>query len=247
MANNLETGHAKNVANFGTLISAVNGYGAVYNPSKQSNTLIALNKLAGVAENAMSLVNGALGKSDIATAARVVAFAPLSKLATRILNAIKSSDTTQQIDDAVHSLVQKIHGKRAKPKKTEEEKAALAAEGKVVKEISSSQMGFDDQLDALNKLVQLLAGIPEYAPNEEELKITTLTSYYNTLKAANAAVVEANTQLKNARLSRNETLYTDDSGLVDVAGSVKLYVKSLFGATSPQYKQISGLRFSIVK
>jgi len=247
MAKKSETGHAKNVANFGTLISAVTGYGAVYNPSKQSNTLGELVALAGNADNAMSLVNGAEGQSDIATAARKVAFEPLSKLATRIINAIKSSDSKQQINNAVQSLVRKIQGKRATPKKTLEEKAALAAEGKVVNEISSTQMGFDDRIDGLNKLIQLLAGIPEYAPNEEELKTSTLFTYYNTLKATNAAVVEAETRLSNARLSRNQILYTDDSGLVDVAGSVKLYVKSLFGATSAEFKQISGLTFSVIK
>jgi hypothetical protein len=31
--------------------------------------------------------------------------------------------------------------------------------------------------------------------------------------------------------------------LVDLAFEVKKYVKSLFGATSPQFKQVSGLQF----
>jgi len=39
-------------------------------------------------------------------------------------------------------------------------------------------------------------------------------------------------------------LYTEGSGLVDVALAAKLYVKSVFGATSPQYKQISNIPFS---
>lgn len=36
MAKISETGHAKNVANFGTLITVVNGFNSLYNPSKQS-------------------------------------------------------------------------------------------------------------------------------------------------------------------------------------------------------------------
>ncbi|MDP2338350.1 MAG: hypothetical protein Q8N05_18245 [Bacteroidota bacterium] len=247
MANQSETGHAKNVANFSTLITVVNSFGAVYNPSKQAITPGALAAQAGNATNVMNLLNGALGQSDIAIAARVVAFEPMSKLATRILNALRASDVTDQIVDAAQSLVRKIQGKRATPKKTDEEKAALLAEGTSIKEVSSSQMSFDNRLDSFDKLIQLLSSIPQYAPNEEELKITTLTNYYNTLKSTNAAAIEAETRLSNARLSRNEILHKTDSGLVDIAASVKIYVKSLFGATSAQYKQISGLAFKSEK
>jgi hypothetical protein len=38
-------------------------------------------------------------------------------------------------------------------------------------------------------------------------------------------------------------LYADGTGLVDLALLVKKYIKSLFGADSPQYEQISGLKF----
>ena len=37
--------------------------------------------------------------------------------------------------------------------------------------------------------------------------------------------------------------YNENTGLVDVALDSKTYIKSIFGATSPQYKQISKLRF----
>jgi len=247
MANQSETGHAKNVANFGTLISAVTAFGAAYNPSKPSITLGALLGLNENAKNGLKALNAVLGQASIAIAAREVGFEPLSKLTTRILNALRASDTTQQVDDAAQSLVRKIQGKRATPKKTDEEKAALQAEGKEVKEVSSSQMSFDNRLASFDQLIQLLASIPQYAPNEEELKVYTLTNLYNTLAALNANAVNAETALNNARLSRNEILYKADSGLVDTAASVKMYIKSLYGATSPQYKQVSGLAFTKVK
>jgi len=37
-----ETGHAKNIANFSTLISFVQGYGAAYDPSNAAIELTAL-------------------------------------------------------------------------------------------------------------------------------------------------------------------------------------------------------------
>jgi hypothetical protein len=67
--------------------------------------------------------------------------------------------------------------------------------------------------------------------------------YYNTLKSNNSAVKANETQKDNAILSRNQILYNPNTGLVDIALSTKSYIKSVFGATSPQYKQVSGLVF----
>jgi hypothetical protein len=42
-------------------------------------------------------------------------------------------------------------------------------------------------------------------------------------------------------------LFTDVTGLVDVAMGVKKYIKSAFGATSVQYKSVSGIHFRKIK
>ena len=39
-------------------------------------------------------------------------------------------------------------------------------------------------------------------------------------------------------------LYLDANSLVEIALDVKKYVKSVLGASSPQFKQVSGLKFS---
>ena len=59
--------------------------------------------------------------------------------------------------------------------------------------------------------------------------------------------VDLENSVDNARIARNEVLYKPAVGLVDRAAAVKLYVKSLFGATSAQYKLVSGLKFMTVK
>ena len=108
-------------------------------------------------------------------------------------------------------------------------------------------MSYDNRLDNLDKLIKLLASVALYTPNEAELKVTALTALYNDLKAKNAAVVAAITPLSNARISRNDILYKPNTGLVDIALDTKTYIKSLFGATSSQYKQVSKLEFKAVK
>ena len=244
MAGIYETGHAKNVANFETLILAIEGYGNVYNPGNDSIQITNLGKLLETAGLKMSDLNIALAKNSISMANRDQVFSPLRPISTRILNTVGSCGTTPQIFNSARSLVHKIQGIRAKAKLTEEEKAA---QGAAPKEISSSQTGFINRIDFLDKLIQLLAIITQYSPNEGELKVVSLTSYYNTLKAVNTDALAVENQLSNARLSRNEALYRPVDGLIDTAKASKMYIKSAFGARSAQYKQISGLVFREIK
>ena len=244
MASTSETGHAKNVANFEDLVSFCNGYGTTYNPSKASIKLTALQTLSTNAKNAVNAVNSALPAYSNAVSAREAAFEPLNKLITRVMNALKATDTTSQVDESARTLARKIQGSRATPKLTEEEKKALAEQGEEQKEISSSQMSYDSRLDNFDKLIKLLTSVTLYAPNEADLKVTALSTLYTDLKTKNTAVVTATTPLSNARIARNDVLYKDIIGMYDIAFDVKTYIKSLYGATSPQYKQISGLKFT---
>ena len=244
MASTSETGHAKNVANFEKLIAETSAFGETFNPSKATLKLTALNTQLATAKAAIAAVNSAEPAYKNAVSARDAAFAPLGKLITRINNALKASDTTVQEDESALTLVRKLQGRRATAKKTGDEKKALAAEGKEVVEISSSQMSFDSRLDNFDKLIKLLSSIPAYAPNEADLKVEALTALYNDLKAKNMAVINAETPLSTARIARNEVLYKQNTGIVDISVDVKNYVKSVFGATSPQYKLISNLKFT---
>ena len=203
--------------------------------------------MATNSKNAINAVNAALPAYSNAVSAREAAFQPLSKLVTRIMNALKAADTTQQVDESAQTLVRKLQGRRASAKLTEEEKKVMAGQGKEQKEISASQLSYDSRLDNFDKLIKLLTSITQYAPNEADLKVTALTTLLTDLKAKNTAVITATTPLSNARISRNDILYKELSGLVDIAQDVKSYVKSVFGATSPQYKQVSGLEFKRYK
>jgi hypothetical protein len=247
MTSTTETGHAKNVANLDELISFINGYGTAYNPTKASLFESALQKLSIRAKDGISAVNAALPAYSNAVAAREVAFAPLNKLITRVMNALIATDTSSQVDDSARTLVRKIQGKRASSKMKEEEKKLLSAEGKEANEISSSQMSYDSRLDNFDKLIRLLSSVTLYKPNEPELTIAALSALYNDLKLRNSDVIAAVTPLSNARISRNIILYKENTGLVDIALDTKSYIKSLFGPTSPLYKQVSKLEFKIVR
>lgn len=245
MASTSETGHAKNVANFEKLITDVTALGTAYNPSKANLNLKALNAQLAAAKASIAAINSSEAVYKNAITTREAAFANFSKLITRVINALKASDTTEQIDENAMTLVRKLQGRRATPKKTEEEKKIAAEAGKETNEISSSRMSFDNRLDNFDKLIKLLTTVTAYAPNEAELKATALATLHADLKSKNTAVATAEVSLTNTRIARNEVLYKPSTGLVDTSVDVKTYIKSIFGATSPQFKAISKLKFIV--
>jgi hypothetical protein len=243
MASTIETGHAKNVATFEDLISFCSGYGAPYNPSKVLLKLPALTAQFTGVNVALQAVKVAKTAYDNATNARELAFKPMKSLATKIINALAATEATQQTVDDVKTTNMKIQGRRAvKVEKPDAE--ALAKGAEPVKTASTSQQSYDKMIDHFAQLIATLTAEPKYIPNENELKVATLNTMLTDLRAKNTSVITATTALSNARIARDKALYAETVGMVDTAQDVKQYVKSLFGATSPQYKQVSGLQFN---
>ena len=244
MASTSETGHAKNVANFEDLISFCTGYGASYNPSKAAIKLPALTTSFTDAKASLASINNLLPAYNVAIGQREAAFEPLSKLITRVVNASEATDITKQVKADIKTIARKLQGKRATPKTEETIPNPEIPTEETTKSISASQMSFDQRIENFDKLIQLLASQTDYIPNETELTVTELGNLLVKLRTKNTEAINAYTPVSNARISRDTLLYKDGSGLVDLAGDVKSYVKSLYGATSPQYKQVSGLKFT---
>lgn len=238
-----ESGHAKNVASFEELTTTVNGYGEGYNPTREALKLVALLAVLSNSKKAIEAVNAAIPAYMRAIAAREAAFTPLSKLVTRIVNSLKAVASTDHIHENAMTFARKIQGKRATAKRTPEQIEADSATGNELIEKSASQMSYDNRLDNFDKLIKLLASVEEYAPNEVDLKVESLSSLYADLMLKNTAVINAANPLSNARITRDTVLYKEGTGLVDIALDVKAYVKSVYGASSPQYKQVAGLSF----
>lgn len=239
-----ETGHAKNVANFERLISFCVGYGKTYSPSKTSITLPALNTLLNNAKASLALINSLLAVSTNAVNARESTFEPLRTLTTRIISALDASDVPKQIIPDAKTIAKKLQGRRAAPKLPTVIDDPLTPEDESQKSISASQMSFDSRIENFDKLTQLLQSQGGYAPNETELTINSLFSLLAELRSKNTDVINAYIPLNNARIERNKTLYATDTGIYHIASDVKKYIKSVFGTTAPEYKQIQTLKFT---
>ena len=239
MASTSEVGHAKNVTNSQDWIEFVTGYGATYNPSKSSLKLAQLVALKATAEAKLTDVISKNTNYNNKVNERMVAFSNLKSLSTRLVNALQTTDaTTATINDA-KTFNRKMQGKKASASQTPTDPNAPAPTT-----ISTSQQSYDQLIQHLSGLKSVLEEEPSYTPNEAELQVATIDAKIADLTAKNTAVSTAYTNISNSRISRNETLYTSDNGIFETASEVKKYIKSVFGASSPQYNQVSGIKFS---
>lgn len=237
-----EVGHARNAANLGQMIAFVTAYGTDYDPTNAAITVAALNAKKTAADGSIDDVTTTMGPYKMVVNDRQETFEGIRKLTTRVFNAFAASGASSKDVDDARTFKRKLDGARAKtliydPNTDEDE-----SEGNSV-----SQQSYVQLVEHFDNFVQVLIDSGSYAPNETALQIATLQTYSGDLKAANSAVDNAIPPLSNARIARNQILYAETTGLVDVALTVKKYVKSLYGADSPQYKQISGLAFTRYK
>ena len=239
MSSTSEVGHAKNVANFADLISYCTAYGSTYNPSKTTLQLTELNTLLTSAQTELANVTTAKNAFDTSTGNRQLAFEPLKSLATKIVNYLSVTDASEQTIANAKTINNKLQGRRAK---TVSENPST--EGETQNTVSVSRQSYDMLTENFSALIDLVSYVPSYTPNETELTTASLTAYLGELQTANTNVISAEVAYSNARISRNNVLYAENTGLVDIALDVKKYVKAIFGATSPQYKQISGIKFT---
>lgn len=113
--------------------------------------------------------------------------------------------------------------------------------------ISTSQQSYDQLIQHLAGLTSVLEAETSYTPNETDLQVATLQTKIADLTTKNTAVATAYASISNSRIERNETLYSSSTGLVETANEVKKYIKSVFGASSPQFAQVKGIQFKVIK
>lgn len=233
-----EVGHAKNIANFEELISYCTGYGARYSPTNADIEVAGLNTKLASAQAAHSSVLNSGAAFKLQTNKRKEEFKNIKKLSTRIMNALAVSGADKQAVADARTINKKIQGTAANPKTNELE------EGQETKETrSTSEQSYDKILDHFESLLTFLTQVPEYAPNENDLKLTSLQTKLTAMKTENTRHIDSVTALSNETIARNRELYDEETGLVPRAKMVKQYVKSIYGSSSPEYRQVNGIRF----
>lgn len=242
MTSQSETGHAKNAAQFANIIEFCKGYGAKYQPASATLEIAQLETLLLGVNTALAESKNLQFTFNLATNKRFDSFSALRPLAQRMIYALSASGANELSVNEAKTIYRKIQGRRAK---TIAEPGEPGAEPK--KTNSVSQVSFDNLLANFSALLMLINQITAYQPNEPDLQPDSLNNYLTALQTANMEVINTYTLWSNSRIVRDELMYANDTGMVDIAMQIKAYLKSVYGISSPQFKQISSIRFKRTK
>lgn len=237
MPSTSEVGHAKNVANLQKLTEQVTVY-TLYNPPVDNLKVANLTALYTTSSTKLSEVEDKRNANKNAITLRQSAFENLKSTCTKIINHLEILGLPSGTIDQAKSLNRTIQGGQKKTATTPEE-------GKEeTKTVSTSRQSYTQQADNFGILLQLLGTITEYNPNEDDLKLTNLETYKNSLVSSTQSVDQTEAELNSKLIERDQILYADGTGLYSIAQNVKKYVKSLYGATSPEYTNVSSIEFT---
>jgi len=237
MSSTSEVGHAKNVANLQKITQQVTTY-SLYNPPIENIALANLQTLYTTATAKLAEVEDKRNANKNAIIIRQTAFENLKSTCTKIVNLLEILGLPQGTLDQARSMNRAIQGSSKKTTTPPEEGKETS------KTASTSRQSFTQQAENFGILLQLLATIPNYTPNEEDLKLNNLTTYHASLMSATQAVDQTEAELNTKLIERDKILYADGTGLYTIAQNIKKYVKSLYGATSPEYTNVSAIEFT---
>lgn len=237
MSSTSEVGHAKNVANLQKITQQVSTY-SLYNPPITNITVNSLQVLYIDANAKLIEVGDKRSANKNAIVARQTAFENLRSTCTSIINLLEIVGLPQGTLDQARSLTQTIQGSSRKINTPVEESKEAP------KSSSTSRQSFTSKAENFGLLLQMLSTLPAYTPNEDALKLQNLSTYHESLKAATLAVDQTESELNTKIIERDRILYAEDIGVYAISLKIKKYIKSLYGATSPEYSTVSAIEFT---
>lgn len=236
MGSTSEVGHGKNVVKYGEAIDIVKGMDDLFNPANESITMSKLLDTNNRLQAHYKKFKEIGPEFKIAIFERAALYAPMNKMATRLLNAFLAFNLGKEFDDEMISLNKKVRGQRIgkiKKDKPEEEET---------KTISVAQVSFDSKADTFDKMVKYAEAVSKFKPNETDVQPATLNAYYNEIMKANGKVSGLSVKLFLGRKERDEILYNGVDNAIEQMRTLKKYLKS-FEAGLPFYKKLVKLRF----
>ena len=234
MASSSETGFAKNVNTFSSLVAFCHVHANIYKPVNPEIALDHLGKMRDAAEQALEEVNKLTTPYSIAVDAQEQHFKNFDKLLTKVGRAYKVAGATPAQLQNVDAIIKKIKGERiGKIPKGKEEDA-----------ISTAQTSYASRINNFSLLLKALTEFGNYATNEDELSLKTLQKLLNAMTQDNKKIQEVGPTLSKGRSSRNKIIYTEKTGLYYIALLVKTYLRNILTRGTEDYKKISSFKFS---
>ncbi len=115
------------------------------------------------------------------------------------------------------------------------------------KKISASHTTMSQKVQYMKAIIEILKTEPLYTPVKADLTIVALENTVDAMKTTSTDTYGSTAGYHTSLVHRNEFFNAEYTGYVDTYVAVKNAVKAIYGGRSPQYKQISGFKFTRIK
>jgi len=246
-----ENSHSTNLTNLNKLITIIISFGLKYAPKMFSITIAELQKLPEIVKAALINYDQTEVAYHKAIAIRSASYQAINLLITKAICSLRASETSNEVKENAKALVRKFRGSSLNRKTKAAQPTTQTTPATAVVVTSTPELnvqrGFDDQLKNINQFILLLKSITEYNPAEADITTASLTAMYNDLMTKNDAVIAATVAFNTAKIQQYNICDKPNTGMVDIALAVKDYIKSVYGASSKEYREVSSLMFKRFK
>ncbi len=234
-----ETGHGINIINFKKVIDICTGYGVAYAPSNSDLDITAMTAKWVIARDYHKTMLDAVQKSRIPIYERETIFKTLSRKVTKIAGIAGSLNLDTHFKSNVKILADRIRGYKYAIKE-------LPRNEHKSDQVNRNHLSYIARTGNYKLLIDLLAASSIYCPNEPDLKLESLYTEYSYMNSINQYIEAVLVPVNEARKNRNEILYNEKNGVLVLMKACKSYVKGLYGATSEEYRRLSGIKFRVL-
>jgi hypothetical protein len=242
--------HIKQVAAWGKLSGLCNALGDSYKPSMETMRSTAMETMLEESQKQITAVQNAETFLKNAVTERKEIFDRIPALATRVIGAFEATGASpERIRDV--NAIRKRFRYHALPKRDAALKRSTDGQTDHSDEEPSSDSvthritygDFNSMLANFELFISQLEQGHPYNPAEKEMSLEGLREFADLLRRKNQMVAHARLGLLQARRKRDALLF-GTNGMFDQARKIKMYVRSIYGYKSTEFKTMSKVKFT---
>jgi hypothetical protein len=237
----MESGHAKNVANFEQVTIILTALGSGYNPSQALILPVALQTKLEEAKAAMTAVDAAEADKRIKVNDIQAETDELDKYFVNTKRTVEVELNDPAFTAEIQSVINRSRPKGRDTGLQDDPSTPDKDESRTAH--SLSQASRDNQIAALADIIALLRTRSDYKPNDAEFTLAAIEAKYDSLNIKNNAAKASNAVLGNALDARDALLYDDETGVLKLVRLIKNQLAVKPGRESAAYQQIAALEF----
>lgn len=237
-----ETGHAKLLESFDELIALSGTLDQTKLNPPTELTLVELGKLK--TRGALLFGNVGNSRTDWRTVAlaRAVIVDKFEAVAAQAVGQLAGRGASKETVKDARGYVRKLQGKRSGAKTKDDPATPNFDESE--KSISASQQSNAAKIATFYELIDFLEVQPEYAGvTAAGMVAVDLRALADSAQAKHEESLVKFAALADDLRERNKVFYFDENNICEIARRFKELVKGTYGAKSPEYKEVFGIKF----